>query len=99
MTTTEGLAILGFANPAASPCVDALQITYLAQAYNIQNLDFEMANPFIGDAICELKQPVFLFPQETALLTVNYFQVGQDELRPIGLWVKMASNLRLLLTS
>jgi len=99
MATTEGLAILGFINPAAAPCVDALQISYLAQQYNIQNLDFELANPFIGDAICELKQPLFIFPQETALVTVNYFQVGQDELRPIGLWVKMASNLRNLLTS
>ena len=99
MATTEGLAILGFANPAAAPCVDAVQVRYLAQNYNIQNLDFELANPFIGDAICELKQPFFLYPQETGLITVNYYQVGQDELRPIGLWVKMASNLRLLLTS
>uniref|UniRef100_A0A6H1Z849 Uncharacterized protein n=1 Tax=viral metagenome TaxID=1070528 RepID=A0A6H1Z849_9ZZZZ len=99
MGTTEGLAILGFANPAAAPCVDAVQLTYLAQQYNIQNLDFEVANPFIGDAICELKQPLFLYPQETALITVNYYQVGQDELRPIGIWVKMSTAMRTLLTS
>lgn len=99
MATTEGLAILGFANPAAALCVDAIQINYIAQAYNIQNLDFEMANPFIGDAICELKQPLFIFPQETAAVNVKYYRAGTDELRPIGLWVKMAINLRALLTS
>jgi len=99
MATTEGLALLGFANPAAALCVDAAQITYIAQAYNIQNLDFELANPFIGDAICELKQPLFIFPQETAAVNVKYYRAGVDELRPIGLWVKMAINLRALLTS
>ena len=95
MADEEGIALLGFANPAAAPCVDTLQITYLSQLYNIQNLDFEMANPFIGDSIIELKQPLFIFPKETSLLTVHYYRVGIDELRPIGLWVKMASNLRL----
>jgi len=99
MATTEGLALLGFANPAAALCVDAAQITYIAQAYNIQNLDFELANPFIGDSICELKQPLFIFPQETAAVNVKYYRAGIDELRPIGLWVKMAINLRALLTS
>jgi len=99
MATTEGLAILGFANPAAAPCVDALQITYLAQQYNVQNLDFEVANPFIGDAICELKQPLFLYPQETGLISVRYYQAGQDEVRPIGIWVKMSTAMRALATS
>ena len=98
MTTVEGLAILGFANPAAALCVDAVQINYIAQAYNIQNLDFELANPFIGDSICELKQPLYIFPQETASVDVKYYRAGIDELRPIGLWVKMAINLRALLT-
>lgn len=96
MARTEGFALLGFANPAAALCVDAVQITYLAQAYNIQNLDFELANPFIGDAVCELKQPLYIFPQETALVQVRYYRAGQDELRPIGIWVKMSQNLRLL---
>ena len=98
MADEEGIAILGFANTAAAPCVDAIQVRYLAQLYNIQNIDFEMANPFIGDAICELKQPLFVYPKESARVQVNYYQVGIDELRPIGLWVKMASNLRTLLT-
>jgi len=98
MADEEGIALLGFANPAAALCVDTLQITYLAQLYNIQNLDFELANPFIGDSIIELKQPLFIYPKESALLTVHYYRVGIDELRPIGLWVKMASNLRLLVS-
>ncbi len=99
MATIEGLALLGFANPAAMLCVDAVQITYIAQAYNIQNLDFELANPFIGDSIVELKQPLYIFPQEAALVRVRYYRVGSDELRPIGLWIKMSSNLRTLATS
>ena len=99
MATTEGLAILGFANPAAALCVDAVQLSYLSQLYNIQNLDFELANPFIGDAIVEIKQPFYIFPQETGLVNVRYYRAGQDELRPIGIWVKMASNLRTLATS
>lgn len=99
MGDEEGIALLGFANPAAALCVDTLQITYLSQLYNIQNLDFELANPFIGDSIIELKQPLFIFPKETSLLTVHYYRVGIDEMRPIGLWVKMASNLRLLVSS
>ncbi|MBA7593422.1 hypothetical protein ES703_00342 [subsurface metagenome] len=99
MAVTEGFALLGFANPAAQLCVDAVQITYLAQAYNIQNLDFELANPFVGDAICELKQPLYIFPQESAAALVRYYRVGSDELRPIGIWVKMSQNLRLLATS
>jgi len=99
MADEEGIALLGFANPAAALCVDTTQITYLSQLYNIQNLDFELANPFIGDSIVELKQPLFIYPKETALVTVNYYRAGIDELRPIGLWVKMASNLRTLATS
>jgi len=99
MATTEGFALLGFANPAAALCVDAVAITYIAQAYNIQNLDFELANLFVGDAIVELKQPLLIFPQESALVTVNYYRAGIDELRPIGLWVKMSSALRTLTTS
>ncbi|GAH75163.1 unnamed protein product [marine sediment metagenome] len=99
MADEAGIALLGFTNPASSPCCDAVQITYLDQLYNIQNLDFELANPFIGDAICELKQPLFIYPKESALVTVHYYRAGTDELRPIGLWVKMASAMRELTTS
>lgn len=99
MVTTEGLAILGFANPAAALCVDALLINYVAQQYNVQNCDFEMANPFVGESIVELKQPLYVFPQETASVSVRYYRAGQDELRPIGLWVKMSTALRNIVSS
>jgi len=100
MAVDEAVAILGFTNPGATLYVDAVQVDYLAQAYNIQNLDFELANPFVGDAICELKQPLFIYPRESARVRVKYYRAGvADELRPIGLWIKMSSNLRSLLAS
>ena len=100
MAVNEGLCILGFVNPGATLYVDAVQITKIGILQNIQNLDFELANPFVGDAVCELKQPLFVYPRESALVTVKYYRAGvADELRPIGLWVKMSSNLRALLTS
>ena len=99
MAVDEGLVILGFANPAAAPCVDAVQIDYLAQAYNIQNLDFELTDVFTGSPICELRQPLFIYPRESARVRAKYYRAGLDEARPIGLWLKMSSNLRNLLTS
>ncbi|GAH99980.1 unnamed protein product, partial [marine sediment metagenome] len=46
--------------------------------------------PMVGDAICELKQPLFIYPRESARVRVKYYRAGvSDELRPIGLWVKM----------
>jgi len=99
MAVNEGIAVLGFANPAAAPCIDAIQVTYLAQAKNIQNLDFEMANAFVGDAIVEMKQPLFVYPSETARMVARYYRAGADDARLIGLWVKMSQNLRALATS
>jgi len=100
MAVDEGLAILGFVNPGTTLYVDAIQVDYLAQAYNIQNLDFELANPMVGDAICELKQPLFIYPRESARVRVKYYRSGvADELRPVGIWCKMSSNMRLLLSS
>lgn len=99
MAVNEGIAVLGFANPAAALCIDAIQVTYLAQAKNIQNLDFELANAFVGDAIVEMKQPLFVYPSETARIDARYYRAGNDEARPIGLWVKMSQNLRALATS
>ena len=99
MTQFDGLAILGWANPAAAPCVDAIQATYLAQAYNVQNCDFGLANPFIGDAIVEQMQPMFLYPQESGSVSARFYQAGADELQPIGIWIKMSQNLRALATS
>jgi len=95
----EGIFIGGFSNPGASPCIDAIQMVYLADTYNVQNLDFDYVNPEVGDSFVELKQPLFLFPNETILLSMRYYKAGVDETRPIGCWIKMASDLRALATS
>lgn len=99
MAVSEGIAIFGFANPAAAPGVSAIQPNYLGQAYNVQNCDFETTNPFVGDAIVELKQPLILWPVEQGRIDIRYYRAGNDEMRPIGIWVKMAQNLRALAAS
>ena len=99
MAVSEGIAIFGFANPAAAPGVSAIQPNYLGQAYNVQNCDFETTNPFVGDAVVELKQPLTIWPREQGRVDVRYYRAGNDEMRPIGIWVKMAQNLRALATS
>lgn len=99
MLPNEGLAILGFANPAAGPCTSAFSLQYLGVNYNIQNLSFEMADPFVGDPIIELKQPLVIYPGENFLVNIYNFAAGTDELRPIGIWVKTAAALRALATS
>lgn len=95
----EGIFIGGFSNGGASPCIDAIQMVYLADTYNIQNLDFDYVNPEVGDSFVELKQPLFLFPNETILISMRYYKPGIDETRTIGCWIKMASDLRALATS
>ncbi|MCR4332278.1 MAG: hypothetical protein NUV34_06180 [Sulfuricaulis sp.] len=97
--TGEGIAILGFVNPAASPCTSAFDVQTVGVNHNIQNLAFENVNAEYGDAIIELKQPVLIWPGETALINVRYYRNGSDELTPIGLWFKTAANLRALATS
>ena len=99
MGVNEGIVIFGFANPAATPCVSGLQLNYLGQQYNVQNCDFEMTNPFMGDAVVELKQPLTIWPREQGRIDIRYYRAGADEMRPIGIWVKMAQNLRALATA
>jgi hypothetical protein len=98
-SNNEGLMLLGFENTSATPLTSAFQIQYLGVNYNIQNLGFEMVNAAYGDSIVELKQPLIIYPGENALVNVRYFANGNDELRPIGLWVKTSTNLRALATS
>jgi hypothetical protein len=95
----EAIALLGFDNTAAAPCNSAYQLQYLGVNFNVQNLGFELNNGVFGDNIVELKQPLFIYPGENALVTVRYYQNGSDELRPIGLWVKTATNLRSMIAS
>jgi len=100
MLREEALLLFGFANPSLTPCTTAIQITYLAQASNIQNAYFGLSQvtdsyfPFV-----ELKEPLVIYPQETALVTARYPFAATDELTPVGLWIKMSQNLRLLASS
>ncbi len=98
-TNNEAIVILGFMNPAPTPCTSAFSIQYLGVNYNIQNLSFEKVNMEYGDSIIELAQPLFIWPNENALLQVRYNRAGVDQLEPIGLWIKIATNMRALATS
>lgn len=101
MGTTECLMIFGFADPVwvGAACPDAIQLRYLAQDYNIQNCDFSLVQPFLNTPIVEIKEPFVIYPRETGRVEVYYFQAGDDWLQPVGLWIKMAQNLRALATS
>ena len=98
MTPWEAFLLFGFANPSLTPCTTAIQITYLAQASNIQNAYFGLSQvtdsyfPFV-----ELKEPLIIYPQETGIVQVRYPFNATDELTPVGLWVKMSQNLRSLI--
>ena len=98
MLEEEGQIWLAFYNPAQVPCVDAFQIQMNTEPYDIQSLDFDFVHTQSGDVIIEFKEPWTLPPEQSGLIDVHYFQAGADEMRPIGLWVKMARNLRALLT-
>jgi len=100
MTQWEAFLLFGFANPSLTPCSTAIQVTYLATAYNIQNAYYGLAQltdsyyPFV-----ELKEPLVLYPQESGLVQARYSVNGADELTPVGLWIRMSQNLRALATS
>ena len=99
MGMTEALLIFGFANPSWVPCTSAIQITYLARAYNIQNADYDLAQVWEHFPLTELKEPFILYPREDGLVQVRYYRNGADEIQPVGLWIKMSQNLRALITS
>ncbi len=99
MGTTEAILIFGFANPSWVPCTSAIQITYLGRVYNIQNVGFDLAQVWEHFPLVELKEPFILYPRETGLVEVQYYQNGADEIQPVGLWIKMSQNLRALATS
>lgn len=100
MGLAECLMIFGFADPVwvGDACPSAIQLRYLAQDYNIQNCDFSLVQPFLNTPILELKEPFVIYPRETGSVDAYYFQAGTDWLQPVGLWIKMASNLRNLAT-
>jgi len=98
MIEEEAMVFLGMYNPATVPCIDALQITMNTEPYDIQSLDFDQVHTEQGDVIIELKEPWTLPPEQSGKIDVNYFQAGTDEMRPLGIWIKMARNLRSLNT-
>jgi len=98
MGTTEALLVFGFANPSWTPATSAIQITYLARQYNIQNADFDLAQVWEHFPLIELKEPFILYPREDGRVQARYYQNATDEIQPVGLWIKMSQNIRSLIT-
>lgn len=96
MGEEEGMLWLAFYNPATQSCVDAFQVTMNTEPYDIQSLDFEQFQTYQGDPIIEFKEPWTLPPEQSGEMSAYYFRNGTDEMRPIGVWIKMAKNLRAL---
>jgi len=98
MGEEEAMVWMAFYNPAQIPCVDAFQIQMNTEPFDIQSLDFDQVHIETGDVIIELKEPWTLPPEQSGLVNVHYFQIGTDEMRPLGIFIKMAKNMRALLT-
>ena len=96
MGEEEAMVWLAFYNPAQVPCIDALQIQMNTEPFDIQSLDFDQVHLQMGDVIIELKEPWTLPPEQSGLINVYYFQAGTDEMRPLGIFIKQAKNLRTL---
>ncbi len=98
MGEEEAMVWLAFYNPAQTPCIDAFQITMNTEPFDVQSLDFEQVGEHEGDVIVELKEPWTLPPEQSGRIEAYYFRAGTDETRPLGIWIKMAKNLRGLTT-
>jgi len=98
MGEEEAMIWLAFYNPAQVPCIDAFQITMNTEPFDVQSLDFEQVGQHEGDVIIELKEPWTLPPEQSGKIMAYYFRQGIDEMRPLGIWIKMAKNLRTLVT-
>lgn len=98
MGEEEAMVWLGMYNPALSPCIDSLQIIMNTNPFDLQSLDFELAQTQLGDPIIPLREPWTLPPEQSAEMLAYYFQTGTDEMRPLGVWIKMSRNLRTLST-
>lgn len=96
MGEEEAMVFLAFYNPAQTSCVDAYQITMNTEPFDIQGLDFEQVHIETGDVIIEMKEPWTLPPEQAGKIQTYYFRAGTDEMRPLGINIKMAKNLRTL---
>ncbi|GAI59581.1 unnamed protein product [marine sediment metagenome] len=66
------------------------------EPFDIQSLDFDQVHLQMGDVIIELKEPWTLPPEQSGLINVYYFQDGTDEMRPLGIFIKQAKQMRTL---
>lgn len=98
MGEEEAMIWLAFYNPAQVPCVDAFQVIMNTEPFDLQSLDFEQVHEQTGDVIIEFKEPWTLPPEQSGEILSYYFRAGTDEMRPLGVWIKMAKNLRTLAT-
>ena len=98
MGEEEAMVWLAFYNPATVPCIDAFQISMNTEPFDIQSLDFEQVGEHEGDVIVELKEPWTLPPEQSGEIMAYYFRAGTDEMRPLGIFIKEARNLRGLTT-
>ncbi len=98
MGEEEAMVWLAFYNPAAVPCIDAFQIQMNTEPFDIQSMDFDQVHLQTGDVIIEFKEPWTVPPEQSGRIEAYYFQAGTDETRPLGIWIKMARNLRALAT-
>jgi len=96
MGEEEAMVWLAFYNPAQVPCVDSFQITMNTEPFDIQSLDFDLVHLQTGDVIIEFKEPWTLPPEQSGKIEAYYFQAGTDEMRPLGIYVQMAKNMRSL---
>lgn len=96
MVEEEALVLLGFVNDAAPPCSNGFQITMNRDVYDIQDMDFEMAQPLTGTALWEMKKPWTLPPEQSGWVHLRYFRAALDECKPIGVWIRMARVTRAL---
>jgi len=94
MAEEEAMVWLALYNPAAVPCIDAIQIQMNTEPFDIQSLDFEQVHVDKGDVIIELKEPWTLPPEQSGLANVFYPFAGTDETRPLGIYIKQAKDLR-----
>jgi hypothetical protein len=95
-TTTEndGLIYLAWYNPALTPLADAYQVRMNTEDFDVAPLDFELFDDEGGDKVIEFRQPWLLPPEQSGRIQVHYYRTGDDEMRPIGLWVKRSRDLR-----
>lgn len=96
MAEEEGMIFLAWYNPALTPLADLFQVTMNTELFDVQNLDFELFDDESGDKVIEFKGPWTLPPEQSGEINVHYYRTGDDEMRPIGLWVKRSRELRSL---